>query len=233
MTMILMRTRMTVLMTILLLAPVSYSQAQIKRNYSKTMEVYAGIGPTLYFGEIGGRDYDVRGIQAIFDNLDIDLWQMRASAAAGLRYSWHQRFAAAIELTPMIISGNDLRSNKADSLRHFTTYLAELSTHGEVYFSDRLITYAPYLLVGIGGMVFNGKREDGRWKDGICASYIIGFGQRIPVEQKGAHTIELAYHFTGGKSADNIDGHPNGGNNDLIFTATYKYSIKLSGKPAR
>lgn len=228
-----MRIRMMVLMTILLITAIGSGQAQIKRNYSRTVEVYAGIGPTLYFGEIGGRDYDVSGIQAIFDNLDIDLWQMRASATAGLRYSWHQRFAAAIELTPMIISGNDLRSNKSDSLRYFTTYLAELSAHGEVYFSDRLITYAPYLLVGIGGMGFNGKREDGRWKDGICASYIIGFGQRIPIEQKGAHTIELAYHFTGGKSADNIDGHPNGGNNDLIFTATYKYSINLSGKPAR
>jgi hypothetical protein len=208
-------------------------QAQIKRNFFKTLDFYIGCGPTLYFGEVGGKSSQVSGIQAIFDNLDIDLWQTRASATAGLRYSLYKRFATSIELTPMIVSGNDLRSNKADSARYFTTYLAELSAHGEIYFSDRLNTYAPYLLVGVGGIAFNGQREDNKWKDGICASFTVGFGQRIPVSKGNAHSIELAYHFTGGKSADNIDGHPNGNNNDVIFTATYKYNIRLSGKPAR
>ncbi|HBB90406.1 MAG TPA: hypothetical protein DC042_01415, partial [Bacteroidales bacterium] len=59
---------------------VENSNAQIKRNFFKTLEFYAGGGPTLYFGEMGGKDSDVTGIQTIFDNLDVDLWQMRASA---------------------------------------------------------------------------------------------------------------------------------------------------------
>lgn len=223
---------------------VSPGNAQIKRNFFKTLEFYAGGGPTLYFGEMGGKDSDVTGIQTIFDNLDIDLWQMRASATAGLRYSLYKNFAASIELTPMIISGNDLRSNKEgsrgdtlSSVRSWshTTFVTELSARAEIYMSDRLNSYAPYAILGIGGMAFSGtgKRETTVSHSGFCTSYILGFGQRFPAKKGKAHSVELAYHFTGGKNADNLDGYPKGGNNDLLFTVTYKYSLQLSTKPGR
>jgi len=217
-------------------------QAQIKRNLFKTFEFYAGGGPTLYFGEIGGKDYAVTGALAFFDNLDIDLWQMRASATAGLRYSLSKRFSASVELSPMLISGNDLRSNKAgtrgDSLSairsySFNTFITELSVRAEVYLADRLNNYSPYLLAGIGEMAFSGKRENNIRHTGFCQSYILGFGQRIPAKKGKAHSIELAYHFTGGKNADNLDGYPKGGNNDLLFTVTYKFNMELSENPKR
>jgi hypothetical protein len=228
---------------LLLAAMVVPGQAQIKRNFFKTMEVYVGGGPTLYFGEVGGKDSKVTGAQSIFDNLDIDLWQMKGALTTGIRYSLFKQFAASLELTPMLISGSDLRSNKAwsrpDTTNYsFSTFLTELSARAEIYFSDRINSYAPYLIIGAGGMAYGGNGEWGKnstsYGPSLCTSYIFGFGQRFPQKKKTrAHTLELSYHFTGGKTADNLDGFnaiKKGGNNDLLFLVTYKYSIELASR---
>jgi len=219
------------------------ANAQIKRNFFKTVEVYVGGGPTLYFGEVGGKDSKVTGVQSIFDNLDIDLWQMKGAFTTGVRYSLFKQFAASLELTPMLISGSDLRSNKAwsrpDTTNYaFSTFLTELSARAEIYFSDRINSYAPYLILGAGGMAFGGNGKWGshttKYGPELCTSYIFGFGQRFPFKNRTrAHILELSYHFTSGKNADNLDGFnaiKKGGNNDLLFLVTYKYSFELASR---
>ena len=112
---------------------VTQMQAQFLKKYFDEIELIGGIASTSYFGDVGGQDYDITGVQAIFDHLDIDLWQTRMAIITGVRLSRKKNFSFSVQLSPMILSGNDQRSKYAKQGRNyaFTTSLVELSLQAE------------------------------------------------------------------------------------------------------
>ncbi len=204
------------------------ANAQIQRNYFKTLEFFAGPGATLYFGDIGGRDSNVKGAQIFFDNLDIDLWRARPLVTAGLQFSLFKRFAASLQVTPMFLSGSDQRSNKRERDYSFTTFASDIHLQVEYYLANRLNSFAPYVLAGAGELLYTFKASTvGKYsKFYNTNTWIFGAGFRLPPKYGISQSIEFAYHFA---NTDLLDGFKDPGTNkDVIFTTTYKINFELT-----
>lgn len=202
-------------------------QAQLMRNFYKDIEVFGGIGTASYFGDVGGKDSKITGARALFDNLDIDLWQARPMATAGLRVNPFKYLAISGQLSPILLSGNDLRSNYASRGYAFRTRIWEICLQGEYYFADRITGYAPYLSAGFSGMFFsfkNNKSESrSKWYPGN--SLVIGLGTRFPTKDRLTHSLDASFHFTG---TDFLDGFKTAKNSkDLFFVLSYKANFQL------
>lgn len=204
--------------------------AQIQRNYFKTLEFFAGTGATLYFGDIGGRDDKVKGVQAIFDNLDIDLWRSRPLLTAGLQFSLIKRFTVSFQVSPLFLSGSDKQSNKRDRGYSFSTFVGDIHLQVDYYLANRLTSFSPYLLAGVGEIIYTFKpgTDNTYSKFYNCNTYIFGAGMRLPPKNGISHSIECSYHFA---NSDLIDGFKDpGSNNDVFFTTTYKINFELGMK---
>lgn len=202
--------------------------AQIQRNSFKTLEFFAGAGATLYFGDIGGRDANVKGAQIFFDNLDIDLWRARPIATAGLRFNLNKSFAASLQLSPTFISGSDKRSDKWERDYSFNTFIGGINLQAEYYLANRLTNFSPYLLVGLGEIIYtyNSVTENSYSKLYNTNTYIFGMGFRFPPKNGISHSLEFAYHFA---NSDMIDGYPDvNSNHDVYFTTTYKINLEMN-----
>jgi hypothetical protein len=222
-----MNIKKRVLITLLLFVTALSVNAQIQRNYFKTLEFFAGPGATLYFGDIGGRDGNVKGAQIFFDNLDIDLWRARPLLTAGLQFSLFKRFTASLQIAPMFLSGSDLRSNKRERDYSFSTFATDIHLQAEYYLANRLNSFSPYVLVGAGEILYSYKAstESKYSKFYNTNTWIFGAGMRFPPKFGISHSIELAYQFA---NTDMLDGFKDpGSNNDVIFTTTYKVNFEL------
>lgn len=201
--------------------------AQIQRNYFKTLEFFAGAGATLYFGDIGGRDANVKGAQVIFDNLDIDLWRSRPLVTAGLQFSLIKRFAVSFQVTPLFLSGSDKQSNKRARGYSFSTFVGDVHLQVEYYLANRLTNFSPYLLAGAGEIMYTFKSgtDNSYSRFYNCNTWIFGAGFRFPPKKGISHSIECSYQFA---NSDMIDGFKDpGSNNDVFFTTTYKINFEL------
>ena len=207
--------------------------AQIQRNYFKTLEVFVGPGATLYFGDIGGRDNKVTGVQTFFDNLDIDLWRARPMVTAGLQFSLFKRFAVTLQIAPLFLSGSDKQSNKRARNYSFSTFVGDFHLQAEYYLANRLTNFSPYVLIGAGEIIYSFKASTiGKFsKFYNTNTWIFGAGIRFPPKNNISQSIEFAYHFA---KSDLIDGYKDPGtNNDVFFTTTYKINFDLSTGPKK
>jgi len=109
--------------TLLLLGVVLNGQSNFKKNMLKDVQLFGGIGSTLYFGDVGGKDSKIVGPQALFDNMDIDLWQARPMASFGVRINPFKNIAFSLQFSPLLLSGNDQRSNWASRNYAFKTQM--------------------------------------------------------------------------------------------------------------
>ncbi len=204
------------------------ANAQMQRNYFKTLEFFAGPGATLYFGDIGGRDAKVKGAQVFFDNLDIDLWRARPLLTAGVQFSLFKRFAASLQIAPLFLSGSDQRSNKRERNYSFSTLAGDIHLQLEYYLANRINSFAPYVLAGAGEILYTYKAStvNKYSKAYNTNTWIFGAGMRFPPKNGVSHSLEFAYHFA---NSDMLDGFKDpGSNNDVIFTTTYKINFELS-----
>lgn len=212
------------LVLVLLIGAAGFSaNAQIQRNYFKTLELFAGAGSTLYFGDIGGRDSNTPpGILTMFDNLDIDLWKTRPAFTFGARYSLFKKFAASLHISPTFLAGSDQRSSKFARNYEFNTFVTEVNLQAEYFFGNRLIKVTPYALLAAGEVLylFKPATETAFSKAYNTNTFNFGGGVHFPSRNGISHAIEFAYHFT---NTDGLDGYwDEGTNDDLFFTATYK-----------
>lgn len=216
---------------LLILCAIAISaHAQIQRNYFKTLEFFAGPGATLYFGDIGGRDGNVRGPLVLFDNLDIDLWRSRPLITAGLQFSLFKRLAVSFQVSPLLLSGSDERSNKRDRGYSFSTLSTDFHLQLEYYLANRLTSFSPYLLAGAGEFVYSLKGSNMNSYSRIynTNTWIFGAGMRFPPKHGISQSLEIAYHFT---NSDFIDGFVDPGTNkDVFFTTTYKVNFEMGTK---
>jgi hypothetical protein len=206
------------------------AQSQLLKKLYKDVEVFVGTGTTNYFGDIGGKDMNISGVQAVFDNLDIDLWQTRMMLVGGARFTPAKNFAVSMLLSPVFIRGSDLRSNYAWRGYEFKTSIFEASVQGEYYFANRLTGIAPYGFAGLGGMVYSIKNNQSttrsKWYPGN--TFIFGLGSRFPAKNRLTHTLDFSFHFT---ASDFLDGYSTPRKSkDLFFVLSYKANFELLTK---
>jgi len=211
----------------LCLATGLHAQDKFSRKLLKDIEVFGGVGTTSYFGDIGGKDSKITKIQAIFDNLDIDLWQVRCMATAGVRAIPFRNVAFSFQISPMLLSGNDLRSNYASRGYAFNTWLWEGCLEGEFYFAGRVTGAAPFGILGVSGMLYafknNVSNTRSEWYAGN--SLIFGLGTRLPSKTRYTHSLDASFHFT---ATDFLDGFKTGRNsNDIFFILSYKVNYQV------
>ena len=213
--------------TLLLLTTLAHGQSKLERNVLKDIQVFGGLGTTLYFGDVGGKDSKIVGPRALFDNLDIDLWQARPMCTFGVRINPMRLSAFALQFSPMFLSGNDLRSNYAPRGYAFKTRLFEMSLDWQYYFAGHITGVAPFATVGLAGMFYSFKNNiseaRSRWYSGN--SLILGIGTRLPSKTRFVQSIDGAFHFT---TTDFLDGFKTAKkSNDLFFVLTYKIYFQI------
>lgn len=221
-----MKSKALIFSLLLSIIPVLSIKAQMKTFWYKEVETFFGIGTTNYFGDIGGADSKITGAQAAFDHLDIDLWQTRVMFTGGARVTPLENLAISAQLSPIFLSGNDLRSNYAYRGYSFKTTVIELSTQVEYYFANRMTGFAPYVFGGVGGMVYrckNNRNDKPKWNTGN--TFIIGLGSRFPETRRLTHSLDFAFHFT---TTDYLDGFATDQKSpDLFFLISYKLNFNV------
>lgn len=210
---------------LLFLASVLPGRAQFFQKIFKEIEFFGGVGTTSYFGDVGGKDDQVRGIQTFFDNLDIDLWQVRGMFNVGVRVCPVKKVGLTVQLSPIFLSGNDLRSNYTARGYAFKTAVVETSLQCEYYLVNRPDIYSPYGTIGFSGLFYTYKNNvtelQSKWYSGN--SYIFGAGVRFPTSTTIAQSLDFSFHFT---STDNLEGLKTDRNSkDLFFVLSYKVNF--------
>lgn len=193
------------------------------------LEIYAGIGSTNYFGDVGGKSGKLRGVMGLIDGQDIDLDQTRYAGTLGFRYIYNKVLSVNLQLMPLLLSGSDANSVFADAGRSysFQSYLMNFSLSSEFFIANRLTGAAPYILFGVGGAFFNAKFYDQSDENGwvnryhpygvgvdnwiwtgvdFTSVFSTGFGVRFPANNKKglSHNIELRFNYC---LKDMIDGY--------------------------
>lgn len=219
---------------LLVLASGFQVQAQFFKKFFSEIEVIGGLGTTNYFGDIGGKDPEITGARVFFDNLDIDVYQTRMMAVAGLRLANNKNYSFSLQFAPVFISGSDERSKYVYEGRHyaFSTRMLEVSFQGEYYFSDRMTRFAPYVFGGLGAIGYsveytenslNPEPQKTSWK--TANTFILGLGGRLPTRSKFVHTFDIGYHFS---TTDFLDAFiTDRKTKDLFFAITYKINFQL------
>jgi len=245
------------LLCLLFTSSVVHGQADFWK--SRRYEAAAGIGPTFFFGDVGGfsRSINILGIrditfrQARYDlNLNVkyritsDI-NVRLSVAYGFLHAADTRgsnegrgFAASMSIfEPALIGEYYFIKNKSESSYLFSK---GRSTNSEGLFSS----FDFYAFTGIGGLSYsvspndklNQKLANGGIKPaGFTAIIPVGVGTSFIYSPDFNFGIELGgrYSFT-----DNLDGYTSqySSSNDvyyfLNFTITYKLKTGANGLPS-
>ncbi len=230
-----MKSKVLIFCLLLSVIPALSVKAQMKTYWYKEIEAFFGGGTTSYFGDVGGADPTVTGVQAVFDHLDIDLWQTRAALTAGMRLMPFKSLSFSAMISPMLISGNDKGSKYTYRGYSFTTEIVEFSAQVEYYFANRMTGFAPYIFGGAGGMAYGWKSnlvEKRVWETGN--TFILGLGSRFPQTRNVTHSLDFGFHLTK-TYKDNLDGlaisiplvPDNGRSPDLLFLISYKVNFNV------
>jgi hypothetical protein len=241
-------------LTILLLTfIVSLTDAQIwqLRKY----EVVIGLGPSFFFGDIGGysQTKDILGIR------DITLKQTRFDFNANFKYRITQTVNIRLSLATGFLHATDVRGSNENRGFEASTLIFEPSLIGEYYFiknkaensylfskGDKtgfigiLKSLDFYVFTGIGGLGYsikpNSQLENyGINPGGYTAVIPVGLGTTLIYSPNFNFGVELAGRYS---FSDNLDGYTSqySRSNDVYyffnFTITYKLKTGANGWPS-
>jgi hypothetical protein len=222
----------------------------------KRWEATAGIGPSLFFGDIGGysQTKNILGLK------DITFKQTRFDFSANFKYRITQSINARFSLTSGMLRATDDRGSNENRGFQATTFIIEPALIGEYYFiknkaensylfskgedvsiNGLLRSLDFYVFTGIGGCGYsvkgNTKFENYGIKPGGFSAVIpVGVGTTLIYSPNFNFGLELSgrYSFT-----DYLDGYSNiqySRSNDvyyfLNFTITYKMKTGANGLPS-
>jgi hypothetical protein len=222
----------------------------------KRWEASAGIGPSFFFGDIGGysQTKNILGLK------DITFKQTRFDFSANFKYRVTQALNVRFSLTSGILRATDARGSNENRGFQATTFIIEPALIGEYYFIKNkaensylfskgedvslngiLRSLDFYVFSGIGGCSYsvkgNTKLENYGIKPGGFAGVIpVGIGTSFVYSPNFNFGLELSgrYSFT-----DYLDGYSNiqySRSNDvyyfLNFTITYKMKTGANGLPS-
>jgi hypothetical protein len=238
-------------LTILLLTfIVSFTDAQIWKL--KRYEVVVGLGPSFFFGDIGGysQTKNILGIR------DITLQQTRFDFNANFKYRITQTVNIRLSLATGFLHASDARGSNENRGYEASTFIFESSLIGEYYFiknkaeDSYLFTKGKktgfigvlksldfYAFTGIGGLGYsikpNSKLENfGINPGGFTGVIPVGLGTTLVYSPNFNFGVELAGRYS---FSDNLDGYTSqySRSNDVYyffnFTITYKLKTRANG----
>ena len=242
-------------LTLLLLCfLVAYSNAQSiwkQRRY----EIVAGLGPSFFFGNIGGysQTKNILGLR------DIALRQTRFDFDVSFKYRVTETVDIRLSLTSGLLHATDTRGSNENRGFAASTQIIEPALIGEYYFiknkteSKYLFSKGEnvglngifksldfYVFSGIGGLGYSVKPNSklasyGYNQGGFTAVIPVGVGSTLIYSPDFNFGVELAGRYT---FSDKLDGYPSqySRSNDVYyffnFTITYKLKTGVHGWPS-
>jgi hypothetical protein len=219
-------------------------------------EVSGGIGPTFFFGDVGGYSHgeNVLGIK------DMTFLQTRVNADISLRYRIIQTVSARLSFSGGLLKATDERgSNEGRDFEASTTFF-EPALLGEYYFiknksensykfvssgkrflSTLLSSLDIYVFTGIGGMKYTVSGNDALESNpafksgGFTAVIPAGVGANMVYSPNFNFGLELGGRYA---LSDYLDGYTSqySSRNDvyyfLNFVVTYKLKTGKNGFPS-
>jgi hypothetical protein len=243
------------LLTILLFCfIISLTEAQIWKL--RRYEAVAGIGPSFFFGDIGGysQTKNILGLK------DITYLQTRFNFNANIKYRLTQDVNLRFSLTSGLMKATDVRGSNEGRGFDASILIIEPALIGEYYFiknraeNSYLFTKGRktgfigfiqsldfYAFTGIGGLGYSVKGNTrlenyGIKSGGFTAVIPVGIGSTLIYSPNFNFGVELAGRYS---FSDYLDGYSNiqySRSNDvyyfLNFTITYKLKTGANGWPS-
>jgi len=237
-----------------------YSLSEVQSNGQlwrmRRYEVVVGLGPTLFFGDIGGysKSKNILGLK------DMSFIQTRFGMNLNAKYRITQDINLRLSLSYGLLHASDKRGSNENRGFDASISIFEPAFIGEYYFIKNLAESSYlfskgqgdygliglfksldfYLYTGIGGVSYairgNDKLEDYGYDDGGFSAVIpVGLGTTLIYSPNINFGFEIGgrYSFT-----DNLDGYTSqySSSNDvyyfLNFTFTYKLKTGPNGLPS-
>ncbi len=237
------RTAIPVILAILFALPVNGQSWR-----SRPFEIYAGIGPANYFGDIGGTPHEENwyGIR------DLDIFRSRPGFIAGLRHIPGRFLAVNGSVALGWLSGDDKGGRNEARGYVFNTAFLEISGRGEFFpvRDVRLLrgvnrrglvrnygTFSFYLFGGAGAIIYRvmpnealeARRERDNLEHGMVTMVLpAGAGVKLGI----SNTMDIGFELGGRYSLnDYLDGFtsPTATSNDIYYITTVKLVYRLSG----
>ncbi len=231
--------------------PVSQAQLWKMRRY----ELVGGVGPTFFFGDIGGFSHseNILGIR------DLSFLQTRFNVNGNFKYRITRDINIRLSITYALLSANDKRGSNTERAYAATTSIFEPALLGEYYFiknqaensylfvkgkgpmiSELFKSLDFYVFAGIGGISYTVKGNDklidlGLETGGFSPVIPAGLGATLIFSPNLNFGVEVAGRYT---FTDYLDGYTSQYSkaNDvyyfLNFAITYKLKTGPTGLPS-
>ncbi len=238
------------ILVIIILTPIITNAQRWKRT---RYELIGGIGPSNFFGDLGGANKDGTHFMS-----DIDMKATRYHIVVGMRYKIKEKLALKLNLIYGRIHGSDIYTEspgRANRNVTFSSGLFEPSLQVEYsILKERLgtrytfqnlkrfkFTYVnTYVFLGFGGVLFNPKlnyiapsnKNTGFHKFNMV--FPIGVGFKYAMNRRTTLGIEFGQRYT---STDYLDGHSDKYSKArdayafLTINVSYKLKTARSGLP--
>jgi hypothetical protein len=233
---------------------ITLTEAQIWKL--KRWEAAAGLGPSFFFGDIGGysQTKNILGLR------DITLLQTRFNFNANIKYRLTQDINLRFSLTSGFLHATDVRGSNEGRGFEASTLIIEPAFMGEYYFIKNraedsylftknrktgfigfLKSLDFYVFTGIGGLGYSVKGNTklvnyGIKPGGFTAVIPVGIGSTLIYSPNFNFGVELSGRYS---FSDYLDGYSNiqySRSNDvyyfLNFTITYKLKTGANGWPS-
>ncbi len=247
-----MKRSVLVILLIYLISPFPDAQQLWKL---KRWEAVTGLGPTFFFGDVGGysKTKNILGIR------DFSLMQTRFDLNFNLKYRITQDLNARLSLAYGFLHATDERGSNEPRGYDAAISFFEPSIIGEYYFiknsaeSSYLFSKGKgvngiggifksldfYVLTGIGGLSYSIKGNDKLLEQdidpgGFTAIIPVGLGSTLVYSPDFNFGVEFAGRYS---FSDNLDGYTSqySSSNDVYyffnFTITYKLKTGANGLP--
>jgi hypothetical protein len=222
----------------------------------KRYEASAGLGPSFFFGDIGGysKTKNVLGIR------DLSFLQTRFDLNLNVKYRITQEISARLSLTYGLLHATDARGSNVARAYEAKISIFEPALIGEYYFiknraegsylfsKDRgasglkgfLQKLDFYAFTGVGGLSYSIKANDkllahGLTPSGFTAVIPVGLGSSIVYSPNFNFGVEIGGRYS---FSDNIDGYTSqhSSSKDVYYffniTITYKLKTGSNGLPS-
>ncbi len=245
-----MKLSLKILLALSLITNFLYSQRWKRTRY----EVNINVGPTLFFGELGGANKPGTHVLG-----DIDLRTTRYNVSLGARYKIREKFAIKLNLVYGRLHGSDAYTKYLPRRQRnvsfysgffepslFAEYSILKERLGVRYTVQNLRRFKlkyvnTYVFAGVGGIYFNPHTKNKDFKTNknenfskFNAVFPIGFGFRYGFNRRTTIGIEFGQRFT---STDYLDGYSDiyskarDSYTTIFFIFTYKLRTARSGLP--
>lgn len=240
-----------IILLLIITIPVITSAQRWKRS---RYEVIGGIGPSSFFGDLGGGNKD--GVHFMGD---IDMQATRYHLLVGMRYKLKEKVALKLNLIYGRIHGSDMYTESEGRRPRNVTFssgLFEPSVQFEYSILKerlgtrytfrnlqrfKLVYVNTYVFVGFGGILFYPKPSLSNAASNQIKKYShfnlvipIGIGFKYAINRRASLGLEYGMRYT---STDYLDGHSDkyskarDAYSFLTINVTYKLKTARSGLP--